>query len=89
MTDEQKTLIEFPCLFPIKIMGKNDDKFTKLVKHTIKLQFPNLSDMSFNTSESRNEKYISMTVNVHVFSKVQLDNLYLSLTALPEVLMVL
>lgn len=86
---EQESLIEFPCDFPIKIMGEKHDDFVKTI---IAILHGHVSDFDANSIELRASsggKYISLTCNVYVTSKPQLDDIYRALTAHPMVSVVL
>lgn len=80
-----ETLIEFPCDFPIKVMGETHDDFTKTIITLIQTKLPdfNASQVAFRGSSGG--KYISLTCTVHVTSKPQLDAIYLLLTSHPMV----
>lgn len=84
-----ETLIEFPCNFPIKVMGETHADFTLEVTRTIQAHWPNFDTHLIEMRGSSNGKYISLTCLVYVTSKPQLDNIYRSLTAHPMVKVVL
>jgi len=83
------TLIDYPCEFPIKIMGKNEEEFTKSILMIVNRHIPNFDDKSVETRESKKNKYLSLTCTVHVISQSQLDALYQELCDHPMVLMAL
>ncbi len=82
---EPETLIEFPCDFPIKVMGETHDNFTAEIIKTIQSLNPAFSESSIEMRGSSGGKYISLTCTVHVTSKPQLDDIYRALTAHPMV----
>ena len=86
---EKETLIEFPCDFPIKAIGKNSVQFVDEVKALSKKYFPNIKEHDINTQESANKNFISITLVVHAEDKPTLDNLYTELSQLNDVKMVL
>jgi len=77
---QQKPLLEFPCLFPIKIMGINNQD---LIPEVIAIISANCTNFDMNKDivikHSRNNKYISITATIMANSQDQLDNIYLSL----------
>ena len=86
---QNDTLIEFPCDFPIKVMGETHADFTAEVIKTIHTLEPNFDADNIEMRGSSGGKYISLTCTVHVTSKLQLDNIYRALTAHPMVKVVL
>lgn len=85
----QESLLNFPCRFPIKIMGKYDDNFDALVVGIIRRHVPDLADFTVKTRLSRYSRYISVTVTINATSQVQLDNIYMDLTANDQIIMAL
>lgn len=81
-------LFEFPCDFPVKVMGANSDDFRARATEIVGERFP---DLATETREnvSRNKSFVSLTFTVHATSKAELDALYLALDEEPSVLMVL
>ena len=83
------TLIDYPCEFPIKIMGKNEEEFTKSILMIVNRHISNFDDKSVEARGSKENKYLSLTCTVHVISQSQLDALYQELCDHPMVLMAL
>ncbi len=83
----EETLMEFPCSFPIKAMGKAADDFDMLIVEIVRKHYPDLAEGAVKTRPSREGKYISVTVTINAQSREQLDNIYLDLTAHERVLM--
>ena len=81
----QETLIEFPCDFPIKVMGETHVDFTNEMIKTIQSQLPSFDANMIEMRGSSGGKYISLTCTVHVISKPQLDDIYRALTSHPMV----
>lgn len=84
-----ETLIEFPCDFPIKVMGEMHADFTNEIIKTIQSQLTSFDASSIEMRGSSGGKYISLTCTVHVSSKPQLDDIYRAITAHPMVKFVL
>ena len=87
VTDD--TLIEYPCDFPIKIMGKTAPGFAQVVVDVVKRHAPDFDAASVEMRASKQSKYLSVTCTVHATSRDQLDNLYRELCDHPMVVMVL
>ena len=84
-----ESLIEFPCEFPIKAMGRADDDFDALVVSIIRRHSPEFTDATVRKRLSRGGKYVSVTVTIQAQSQEQLDKLYMELSANEQVLMAL
>jgi uncharacterized protein len=80
-----ETLIEFPCDFPIKVMGETHVDFSSEIIKTIQSQLPSFDASKIEMRGSTGGKYISLTCIVYVTSKPQLDDIYRALTAHPMV----
>jgi putative lipoic acid-binding regulatory protein len=81
----QETLIEFPCDFPIKVMGETHAEFTNEIIKAIQGVLPNFDAGNIEMRGSSGGKYISLTCTVYVISKPQLDDVYRTLTSHPLV----
>lgn len=86
---ETDTLIEFPCQFPIKVMGETHADFAQEITRTIQTHVPDFDTHLIEMRSSAQGKYLSLTCLVYVTSKPQLDAIYRSLTAHPMVKVVL
>jgi hypothetical protein len=82
-------LMNFPCDFPVKVMGANQDDFERLVIEIIQKHASISPDEVVTTRQSRNGKFLSMTVHVNAKSQDQLDAIYRELSAHERVLMML
>ncbi len=87
MSDE--TLLEFPCDFPIKIMGRESAEFRALARELVEKHTGPLDDDSVASSLSRNGAFVSVTVTVVAQSQQQLDDIYREVTSNDEILMAL
>lgn len=85
MSQDNETLIEFPCRFPIKVMGSRTDDFGQVVLDIALKHAPDVSEADLEMRVSKNGNYLSVTVTINATSKPQLDNLYLELTGHPLV----
>ena len=84
-----ETLIEFPCHFPIKVMGEVHDEFTYTVIEIIKHKNDSFDPSTIEMKGSREGRYISLTCFVYVTSKPELDDIYRSLSTHPMIKVVL
>lgn len=86
---KQDTLLEFPCEFPIKVMGATRDGFAEEILRVVRLHAPDFDATRMEMRASTGGRYISLTCTVIATSKRQLDDLYRALTAHPMVKVVL
>ncbi len=82
-------MLEFPCDFPLKMMGRDTPEFHATVRALVERHTGPLSDEAIHTAQSRNGRFVSITVTINATSKEQLDNIYRELTAHDDVLMAL
>ena len=85
----QVSLLEFPCSFPIKIMGRRQDGFAQAVAGIVARHAPDFDAASLEMRTSSAGNYLSLTATVNATSREQLDDLYRELVAHPMVAMVL
>ena len=87
MTEE--TLLEFPCEFPIKMMGRDTDDFRQIARGLVEKHTGPVDDDAVQASVSANGNFVSVTVTVTATSREQLDNIYQDLTDHDAVIMAL
>jgi putative lipoic acid-binding regulatory protein len=83
------TLIEFPCDFPIKVMGKATDGFAQAIAEVVLKHAPDFDAATMEMRPSKAGNYLSLTCTIRATSQVQLDALYRELTSHPLVKIVL
>lgn len=84
-----ESLIDYPCLFPIKVMGEKVDGLVHAVS-LIAVQFdPAFDATTIELRESKGGKYLGVTITVTATSREQLDELYRTLSTHPLVKVVL
>ncbi len=86
MTD---TLLQFPCDFPIKVMGRAHPEFESAVLAIVRRHAPELVEERIAVRESNKGTYTAITFTVEAHSRQQLDALYQDLTACEQVVMAL
>ena len=85
----EQSLIEYPCAFPIKVMGAQADGFIEAMAH-VALQFdPGFDASSIEIRASSGGRYVGLTLTVNATSRAQLDELYRTLSTHPMVKVVL
>ena len=81
----RETLIEFPCEFPLKIMGVTHDDFASTMLQVVQQHAPDTQEHQVRTRLSSKGNFIAATITVTATDQEQLDNIYRSLTAHPMV----
>ncbi len=89
MEGENETLLEFPCDFSVKAMGRDEPGFDVLVLELVRHHAPDIHEGAVRTRSSKGGKWVSVTVTLRAESKAQLDAIYLDLTAHEKVVMAL
>ena len=84
-----ETLLEFPCAFPLKIMGLAQNDLAQEVLAVVHQFAPDYDGKDMEMRASSSGKYVSLTCTINAQSKEQLDNLYRALTSHPLVKVVL
>ena len=85
----QTTLLEFPCDFPLKIMGANAADFAQTIALVVAKHAPDFDSAAMEMRPSKAGNYLALTCTVRAVSQAQLDALYCELTANPMVKVVL
>lgn len=83
------SLIEYPSLFPIKVMGLKVDGMVHAVTSIAEQFDPTFDATTVELRESAGGKYLGVTITVTATSREQLDELYRTLTSHPMVKVVL
>jgi len=84
-----ETLIEFPCDFPIKVMGAAQEGFAQTIAGVVKKHAPDFDAATMEMRPSKAGNYLSLTCTIRAVSQAQLDALYRELTSHPLVKIVL
>jgi putative lipoic acid-binding regulatory protein len=75
-----ESLLEFPCRFPVKAMGKADSPIERAVAGIILRHAPDFDITSITVRESKGGKWLAVTAVIEARSKAQLDAIYQDLT---------
>jgi hypothetical protein len=91
MTQPQQpdSLLTFPCVFPIKVMGRRQDEFAQVITDIVLRHAPDFHPGTIEMRSSSQARYLSLTVTINARSREQLDALYSELSKHPMVTMVL
>jgi putative lipoic acid-binding regulatory protein len=88
-TEDRETLLEFPCEFPIKMMGHVSESFQKTAVVLVEKHVGKIDPQAIAVTPSRNGNYLSVTVTIIAESQQQLDNIYQDLTDHEHILVAL
>ena len=90
MTESKpESLIEYPSLFPIKVMGLKVDGLVHAITVIAHAFDPAFDASTIELRESKGGNYLGVTITVTATSREQLDELYRTLTSHPLVKVVL
>lgn len=87
--NQDDTLLDFPCDFPVKAMGLATEDFDRRVAELVRRHAPDLGEGAVRSRPSQGGKYLAVTVTVRATSRAQLDAIYRELSACEAVLMAL
>lgn len=87
--DEEAPRIEFPCLYPIKIIGKAEQQFQERVVAAVERHTGKIDADLIKVNNSRENNYLSVTVTIAATGEAQLQNIFIDLKAISSVKMVL
>ncbi|MGC7404601.1 DUF493 family protein [Pandoraea pneumonica] len=90
MTPENKeSLLEFPCDFPIKVMGKMQPDFADTIVALLRELDSEFDAATVEMRPSSSGNYLGLTVTVRANSRAHLDDIYRALHGHPMVKVVL
>ena len=78
---DKPALIDFPCDFPLEIMGARADDFAQAIASVVLKHAPEFDVATMTMRPSRAGNYLALTCTVRATSQAQLDALYLELSA--------
>jgi putative lipoic acid-binding regulatory protein len=86
---DKDSLIDYPCDFPIKVMGLKVEGYIEAMSYVVRQFDPDWTSDKLQTRESAGGKYLGLTFTVRATSREQLDELYRTLSTHPMVKVVL
>jgi len=85
----KQSLLEFPCRFPIKAMGRQSEEFEMLVTRIVLEHAELWPGEPVRSVPSKAGNFVSVTAVIEARSQQQLDAIYSDLTDCVQVLMAL
>lgn len=82
---QTESLIDYPCDFPVKVMGARVDGFAEAMCRIAQQFDPSFDPATLEMRPSKAGNYLSVTLTIRATSREQLDNIYLALTGHPMV----
>lgn len=83
------SLLEFPCDFPLKVMGAAVEGFAQTMVDVVCRHAPDFDPVNIEMRPSKAGNYLSLTCTIRAISQAQLDALYRELSSHPLVKVVL
>ena len=74
--DSSNTPLEFPCRYPVKVMGPATEAFEQEVREIIQNFVAPLEESDITRRASRKGTYVSLTFTVHAASRDHLEKIY-------------
>ncbi|OPY69866.1 MAG: hypothetical protein A4E57_00897 [Syntrophorhabdaceae bacterium PtaU1.Bin034] len=87
--ENNEKVFDFPCSYPLKVMGKNTNEFYSVVTTIIERHLTDGSEIAYASRTSSGDKYMSITATFVMESEEQLHKLYKDLNDHELVLMTL
>lgn len=89
MSESKKPQIEFPCQYPIKVMGNAGPELYQHIIRVMDMHAPGYKESDISTKISNKATWQSITVVITATGKPQLDALFADLKTSTAVKMVL
>lgn len=86
---EEPPKIEFPCDYPIKILGDAHEKFSETVLSVVKGHAPDMDESKIKIKESSKGRFVSVTVVIRATGEHQIKAIFAELKTIDIVKMVL
>ncbi len=73
-------LFQFPCEFPLKVMGRDSESFRTLTLAIVERHAGTLTADRISERISRKGRFLALTYTIRAESRAQLDRIYQELT---------
>jgi uncharacterized protein len=87
--DRIEKLLEFPAVFPLKVMGLRVDQFAQEISKVVSTHISDFDPGTIEMRASSKGTYLSVTLMLKVESRIQLEAVYRDVSAHPLVKIVL
>jgi putative lipoic acid-binding regulatory protein len=89
VTDDSGELLQFPCEFPIKVMGRDSESFRSLTLAIVERHAGPLESGRISERPSSKGNFLALTYTIEAQSRQQLDAIYEDMTSSGVVLVAL
>ena len=89
MSEQEPPKIEFPCEYPIKVLGRSTEEFRSVIIEVFERHAPGFDQETITVRDSARGTFTSLTITITATGKDQLDALHKDLMATGHVQMVI
>ena len=89
MAEQEPPKIEFPCEYPIKVLGRSVDTFESVIFDVFERHAPGFDQETITVKASSKGTFTSITITITATGKEQLEALHQDLMATGLVQMVI
>ncbi|MEZ5503900.1 MAG: DUF493 domain-containing protein [Halioglobus sp.] len=89
MQETEPPRIEFPCDYPIKVLGRSSESFTAIILEVFERHAPGFDQQAVVARASREGTFTALTVTITATGIEQLEALHQDLLATGHVKMVI
>ena len=89
MTEPEAPKIEFPCEYPIKVLGRSSETYQMVILEVFERHAPGFDRQTIEVRDSSKGTFTSLTITITATGKEQLDALHRDLMATGHVQMVI
>jgi putative lipoic acid-binding regulatory protein len=89
MTEQEPPKIEFPCEYPIKVLGRSSNAFRGIILDVFERHAPGFDQTSIQVRDSAKGTFTSLTITITATGTDQLQALHEDLMATGHVQMVI
>ena len=89
VNEPQAPKIEFPCQYPIKVIGTAGDDFAEVICEVVEKHAPGVDTTTIDIKDSKNGRFLSLRLVITATGQDQLEALHRDLKATGRVHMVL
>lgn len=89
MSEQEPPKIEFPCDYPIKVLGRSSEEFRGIILEVFERHAPGFDQQTIQVKDSAKGTFTSLTIIITATGKEQLEALHQELLATGHVKMVI
>lgn len=89
MEEQEPPKIEFPCDYPIKVLGRDGENFESVIYEVFERHAPGFDRSLTKARGSRKGTFVSLTITITATGTDQLEALHQDLLATGQVQMVI